>query len=105
MARAVPVSFYKSKIWRNVRESYLSRNQLCEECLKAGLITPARIVHHKIYLTAENYQDPAIAYNDRNLEAVCFQCHEIIHDRASANKREKRYFVTESGEILEREKA
>jgi 5-methylcytosine-specific restriction endonuclease McrA len=61
------VKFYKSKAWQQCRAGYLtSVYGLCERC---G--APAKIVHHKIELTLENINDPEVALNWNNLEAVC----------------------------------
>lgn len=72
--------FYKSWPWRKCRESYLaSVGSLCERCLAKGLIVPATQVHHKIKLTPENMDDPAITLNHDNLEALCMDCHQAEH--------------------------
>lgn len=67
---------YNSRKWRRVRKAYLeSQNYLCERCGQ-----PARIVHHKKYLTAENASDNEIAYDFDNLEALCQNCHNTEHE-------------------------
>ena len=55
---------------------------LCERCIKKGKVKPGKIVHHKKWLTDENKQDWDIAYNPKNLEYVCNDCHEEEHDRS-----------------------
>lgn len=78
--RSIPSSFYKSKQWKQCREAYLRRTDgLCERCKAKGRITPAEHIHHKVHLTLENYQDPSIAYNFENLEALCKACHNQEH--------------------------
>lgn len=68
-------SFYKSKTWRECRDAYyVSKHGLCERCGN-----PGKIVHHKIYLTPENINDPNISLNWDNLELLCPQCHNIEH--------------------------
>lgn len=54
---------------------------ICERCAKKGLIVPGREVHHKIKLTPENINDPAIALNWDNLELLCKDCHLMEHER------------------------
>ena len=68
--------FYKSKAWRDCRDAYfISRHGLCERCnCKAGTI-----VHHKIYLTPENINDPNITLSFENLELLCQDCHNDEH--------------------------
>ena len=63
--------FYHSQAWLACRRSYIaSRIQidggLCEHCHRK----PGKIVHHKVYLTRRNVNDPTITLNHRNLEYV-----------------------------------
>lgn len=67
---------YNSRKWRRVRKAYLeSQNYICERCGK-----PATICHHKNYLTAANSYDGDTAYNFKNLEALCQDCHNAEHE-------------------------
>lgn len=67
--------FYKSKAWRECRDAYfVSRHGLCERCGQ-----PGKIVHHKIYLTPENIDDPDVTLNWDNLELLCQTCHNAEH--------------------------
>lgn len=67
--------FYKSKAWVKCREAYIAqRYGLCERC---G--APGKIVHHKIYLTPDNINDPNISLNHENLELLCQDCHNREH--------------------------
>lgn len=87
--------FYKSKAWNRTREAYLkSVGGLCERCRKKGLIVPAEIVHHKIYLTPDNISDTSVSLGWANLEAVCRFCHAEEHTGT-----EKRYTVDELGRV------
>lgn len=52
----------------------LKQNYICERC---GDI--ATICHHKVYLNADNYQDPSISLNHDLLEALCQTCHNQEH--------------------------
>ena len=90
---------YKSKAWQACRRSYLqSKGGLCERCLNKGLYRPAVIVHHKVYLTAENIGNPEITMNWANLEALCRDCHEQEHSGTG-----RRYKVREDGTVIMRE--
>lgn len=94
--RSIDELFYKTSAWIKCSKTYLkSVNGLCEECLKKGLIVPARIVHHKIHLNADNVNDPKISLSWSNLEAVCQDCHNKIH----FGDRKKRYRIVD-GELV-----
>ena len=70
-------SFYKSKAWQDCREAYfISKHGLCERCGRPGLI-----VHHRIYLTPQNINDPNITLSFENLELLCSSCHNNEHNR------------------------
>jgi len=72
--------FYKSKAWQDCREAFfIFRHGLCERC--GG---PGKIVHHKIYLTPQNINDPNISLNWDNLELVCQDCHNEEHHSTDA---------------------
>ena len=89
-------TFYKSRRWQKTRAAYLrSVGGLCERCLKKGLYHPAVIVHHKVYLTAENINTPEIALSWNNLEAVCRECHEDEH-----SGQDRRYKIAEDGSVI-----
>lgn len=80
MAKDYAIGFYHSKEWTNTQAAYMaSRNYICERCGE-----PARIVHHKIYITPGNISDLNITLNWDNLEALCQTCHNQEHIRTSA---------------------
>jgi 5-methylcytosine-specific restriction endonuclease McrA len=67
--------FYRSKAWRTVRHAYfIKKHGLCERC---G--SPGEIVHHKIYLTPYNINNPSISLNEKYLELLCKDCHNKEH--------------------------
>ena len=67
--------FYKSKAWKRCREGYIkSVYGLCERCQRPGWI-----VHHKVYLTPDNINDPNVSLNWDNLEYLCQDCHNREH--------------------------
>ena len=68
-------AFYHSAAWRRTARTFmLSRNCICERC---G--APAEIVHHVRHLNAQNVNDPDIALNPDNLQALCLACHNAEH--------------------------
>ena len=56
---------------------------MCERCAAVGIIKPAKQVHHRIWLTDENLQDPSVALASENLEALCDECHAREHHAQS----------------------
>ena len=92
-------NFYNTQAWKKTCKAFMrSKGNLCERCLEKGLIVPAQIVHHKVYLTAENIEIPEIALNWENLECLCKSCHELEH-----SKVKKRWTVDEMGRVISRE--
>lgn len=72
-------SFYKTTKWKKCRDTYYAKEHgVCERCGGLGVI-----VHHKIYLTDENYLDPNISLNFDNLELLCMDCHNNEHKSIS----------------------
>ena len=97
MAKEYAVSFYNSKKWERCRKSYLSKHNLCERCLIRGEYVPAKIVHHKTYITESNIHDTDITLNHDNLEALCQECHNYEH----LNKDiELRYTFDKEGNVI-----
>lgn len=86
---------YKSMAWKKLRDQYLkSVGGLCERCYKKGYVKPAEIVHHKVYISAANVDDPSVTLNMENLEALCRECHEREHRRKTA-----RYELDKMGRV------
>lgn len=87
--------FYKSRAWKHTRQAYLEKvGGLCERCLKRGLYVPAEIVHHRVHISPENINDPTVTLDQRNLEALCRDCHAAEHDTSG-----KRYTLDEFGRV------
>ena len=67
---------YNDKKWLDIREVALLRDSLlCQECLRKGIYTEAKIVHHIVELK----DDVTKAYDLDNLESVCVACHNKEH--------------------------
>ena len=95
MASEEAARFYKSMAWRNCRDTFIkSKGGLCERCLKKGLYTPGEIVHHRVYISHDNIDDPDILLNWNNLELLCRKCHSQEHDR-----RKLRYTFDDMGRV------
>ena len=68
------------------------RHGLCEVCMSRGLIVPAVHVHHKIPITPDNLDNPAVTLNHANLMALCEECHTAQH-------RKKRWRCDPDGHV------
>lgn len=64
--------FYESSAWRKLRAKFIAANPLCAECLKRGVVTPARVVDHILPINMGG-----AALSEDNLQALCDRCHNI----------------------------
>lgn len=102
MAREFSRKFYGSRAWKECRASFiLSKNGLCERCLSNDKYVPGEEVHHKIYLTPENINDPYITLSWNNLELLCQSCHSKEHMSKYDVVREDVMF-DESGDLVKK---
>ena len=81
---------YNSREWKELRIAKLrSTNGLCEECLKQGIITSARCVHHIVPIETARTKDEmrrlAIDCGLKGLKSLCFACHARIHKELGSN--------------------
>jgi 5-methylcytosine-specific restriction endonuclease McrA len=79
---------YNSREWKELRAAKLrSTKGLCEECLKQGIITSARCVHHVVPIETARTKDEMrrLAFDVNNLRALCFACHARIHKELGSN--------------------
>lgn len=94
-------AFYITWKWRKCRAAFAkSKGNLCERCLKRGVIQPGSKerpleVHHKVPLTADNINDPNIALAWDNLMLLCKDC----HDEEKAHKT-KRWRIGADGRVI-----
>ena len=78
MAKEFAKAFYRSKLWKQCRLSYIAYRVsvdggLCEVCHdKTGYI-----VHHIKQLTSQNINNPDIALTFDNLRFDCKDCHDL----------------------------
>ena len=102
MAKEWAQPFYKGKLWKRTRESYINirlaiDGGLCEEC-HTNL---GQIVHHKEKLTEKNIKDMGIAVDLNNLEYVCKECHDKFPGHGVNNKGTDMGFVwTDDGQPI-----
>ena len=79
---------YNSREWKELRIAKLrSTNGLCEECLKQGIVTSARCVHHIVPIETARTKDEMkrLAFDVNNLRALCYACHAHIHKELGSN--------------------
>ena len=81
---------YNSREWQELRIAKLrSTDGLCEECLKQGIVTAARCVHHIVPIETARTKDEmhrlAIECGLQGLQALCFACHARIHKEMGSN--------------------
>lgn len=76
------MEIYNTARWRELRLVKLSRNPLCEMCLKEGRITPTEDIHHIVsFMTVYDYQQRLrLAFDFNNLMSLCKQCHQKMHN-------------------------
>lgn len=86
---------YKSKRWEKLRLLKKNISPFCERCLLNGVYTPARIIHHKEYITDLNYLDDNVFFNLDNLESLCQDCHNKEHFGEKEN-----YTFDDNGDII-----
>lgn len=94
MAQEYAKSFYKSSAWIKCRNSFMkSKNYICERCGDT-----AKIVHHKKHITPSNINDMNITLNWDNLQALCIDCHNVIHGNGGATV--KGVSFDENGDLI-----
>ena len=57
------------RAWKRIRDRYIAAHPLCEQCKRAGKITPAEEVHHILPLSKGG------THVESNLMALCKRCH------------------------------
>lgn len=90
--------FYRSLEWKRLRKAYINSLEIpvCEECLKIGKVTEGKIVHHIIPIEVD--WDKRL--DNTNLEYLCNDCHEMIHNRGIKYNK----FLSEFNKIGGKEK-
>lgn len=62
--------FYQSTAWRKLRKVKLEQDPLCEECLKKGIHTPAKVADHIVSIN-----QGGASLDIANLQSLCNTCH------------------------------
>ena len=61
------------RAWKRIRDRYVRKHPLCEQCLKEGRYVAAEEVHHIVPLSEGGSNE------EKNLMGLCRSCHEKIH--------------------------
>lgn len=98
MAQEFARQFYNSKAWKACRASFIAYRQsidggLCQTCHE----NTGYIVHHDIWLTPQNINDPDISLNHRHLKYDCLVC----HNKEKENEEKEKYYFGKDGQIYE----
>ena len=76
------------RAWKRIRDRYVTKHPLCEQCLKEGRYKKTEEVHHILPLSRGGTHD------ETNLMALCKSCHSKITaqmgDRWNNNKSYER---------------
>ena len=75
-------SFYNSKRWRSLRNYYIQKNPICEQCNREGTIKGAQCVDHVVPITMGG--SPV---DIKNLQSLCNSCHAKKSGREASEKR------------------
>ena len=62
---------YSTSIWKHRRREQLTKQPLCEQCLKRGQIKEARVVHH-----VNPHRGSWDLFCTSALESLCKFCHD-----------------------------
>lgn len=73
--------------------------RMCERCFSRGKLVPAKVVHHKIWLTPENIDDPHVTLSFENFQRLCQDCHAAVH----SGEQESRVTFDENGNVVWKE--
>lgn len=73
---------YDSERWQRLRAWKFANSPLCEVCLQKEIITPTEDIHHIVSFmsTDDPTQRKFLAYDYDNLQSLCKQCHQSIHN-------------------------
>lgn len=84
-------AFYNGMKWRNMRSYIKEKNNYeCQECKRQGKVSldiyeKNKNDRKKIKLVVHHIKElkdyPELALDEDNLETLCVECHNMIHDR------------------------
>lgn len=65
---------YDTAAWKRARKAQLSHQPLCERCLAAGFVVPAKVVNHR----TPHKGDRALFLDSNNHASSCAPCHDMV---------------------------
>lgn len=76
--------------WQRLRKEKIKMNPLCQDCLEAGIYTPAQEVHHITPCeTARSVrQMEELMFSLGNLRSLCHECHVLTHRRLASHSKD-----------------
>lgn len=76
--------------WMRLRKEKLKVNPLCQDCLKEGIYTPAREVHHVVPCESARSvsQMEDLMFSFGNLRSLCHDCHVITHKKLASHSKD-----------------
>ena len=100
MAKDYAKKVYQDKRWKKTRQAVLSRdNYLCQNTINGVKCEkPASEVHHIVYITPSNVNDPNITYNMDNLISLCWECHNNEHHKSETLS--SGYMFDDNGDLV-----
>lgn len=57
--------------WKKLRDRFIAQHPYCEECFRQGKIVMATDIDHIV----PHKGDRSLLYDERNLQALCHECH------------------------------
>jgi len=66
--------------WKKIRDRYVKKHPLCEECLRHGRYVKAEQVHHIVPLSEGGSSE------EYNLMSLCRSCHEKVHQKTKSRQ-------------------
>ena len=80
-----------SQRWVKLRAKKASASPLCEACLGRDITTPVQEVHHIVPIeSAPDFETMRLlAYDIKNLQSLCIDCHKEAHRELKSNSVEE----------------
>lgn len=78
--------WYHSPDWKRLKANRLKREPWCRFCWKKGKREPARVVDH----IKAHKGDRQLFLDPRNLQSLCFNCHNSVKRRMEESRKEAR---------------
>lgn len=76
--------FYESPAWKRLRHIKLSRQPLCEQCIKENRLTKADMVDHIVEI-----RDGGSPLDIDNLQSLCRSCHAVKSNRERSRRKQE----------------